>query len=1067
MKMPKTGGENSIPVDDLAASAQRLATETLTAADASGNEANLRHEIEILLRRECRQLGIPHAPYHLERALRGEGRHPTFADAVHGGVIIEYEPPKSFSAGRARARIRHAMKQAQQYAVRMAYDEGRPIADYTLVVWDGAHVAFGRTDGRAEHWERLAAFNTAQAARLLDFLRLHGRPLVHPGVLRTLIGPESEVGGKLVPALFRAIVRAMSDNGRPQSKTALLFKEWGRLFGQAVGIPTERLDAFVERQSRAHAQSYHADIPCYLFALHTFIAMSAKIVAALALPGPSEDMTDAAVRLRDRMRALESGSLFIDAGVTNMIAGDFFSWPVDDSSWRDIEPSLQELLARIGQLSFDMTRKNVDSVRDLFKGIYEEFVPRELRHALGEVYTPDWLAGHALDQMGWQPGDDLLDPTCGTGTFILEALRRRLVDEKSGGARRTADDLLRGLYGMDLNPLAVLSAKASIVVVLGDRLDPSRPIRLPVFLADAINTAEPSAEGHFQHALQTEKGIREFKVPASVVRSNDVHYFFDVLRKDLSAGVPVETTVAEVRSLGYARGEEEALVAETVGVLSDLHRQGWDSIWCSIIADRVAAGSIAKVSHIAGNPPWVKWANLPPAYATFIKARCRKMNVFSEDRYVGGIESDISTVITFQAIRKWLAPRGRLAFYITATVFANESSQGFRRFAFPDGTPMCRVLAVEDFKNVKAFSGVTNHPALLIVEQGGATTFPVRYRVWLPPAPPAPFVDGRAFRARTRHDDLLAEPVPGTDAGPWLKGAAEQHEMWRSLFEAATPSPYTARKGVTTDRNGIYFLKVRRSRSGSGDLVSVVNDPGVGRTPGIPVVTMEIEREHLFPLLRGRGVHPFRAEPDADYKVLVPQRGMHGDAALLSECPRTLRFLSRFRDELEKRASYRRYQKNRPFWSTWSTGSYTFSPYKVLWKEMSGGRFAAAYAGSVDDPVLGRKVVVPDHKLYMVPLETLEEARFLTGILNAPTVASAIGAYAAQLSLGTSVVEYLRIPTLDLGNRDHRHIVKLAAEITDGGGNPSAKALQELDRVSLSAMRAKSEATPTTIVPAP
>lgn len=1050
------GSENRTPTSDLAASAQRLATETLTATDASGNEANLRHEIEILLRRECRQLDIPYAPYHLEHVLRGEGRHPTFADAVHGGVIIEYEPPRSFSAGRARARIRHAMQQAQQYVVRMAYDEGRPIADYTLLVWDGAHIAFGRTDGKAANWERLTAFDTVQATRVLDLLRAHGRPLVHPGVLRALIGPESEVGGKLIPALFRAIVQAVSDNEQPQSKTALLFKEWSRLFGQAVGIPTERLDAFVERQSRAHVQPYHADIPCYLFALHTFIALSAKIVAALALPGPSEDVTDAVVQIRDRIRALESGSLFTDAGVTNMIAGDFFSWPVDDSSWDDIEPPLQDLLARIGQLSFDMTRKNVGSVRDLFKGIYEEFVPRELRHALGEVYTPDWLAGHALDQMGWQPGDDLLDPTCGTGTFVLEALRRRLVDGSGNGVRRSAEELLRGLYGMDLNPLAVLAAKASIVVVLGDRLDPSRPIRLPIFLADGINTAEPSAGGHFHHSLQTEKGVREFKVPASVIRSNNVHYFFDILRKNLGAGVPLEATIAETRALGCVQGEEEeSLVTETVGVLSDLHRQGWDSIWCPIVADRVAAGSIAKVSHIAGNPPWVKWAHLPPAYATFIKARCREMNVFSEDRYVGGIESDISTVITFQAIRKWLAPRGRLAFFVTATVFANESSQGFRRFAFPDGTPMCRVLAVEDFKNVKAFSGVTNHPALLIVEQGRATTFPVRYRIWSPPTRPATFADGRTFRAKARHDDLLAEPVPGTDAGPWLKGAAEQHAMWRTLFAAGTPSPYTARKGVTTDRNGIYFLKVRRSRSGSGDLVSVVNDPSVGRTPGIPVVSMEIEREHLFPLLRGRGVHPFRAELDADYKVLVPQRGMHGDAALLSECPRTLRFLSRFKDELEKRASYRRYQRNRPFWSTWSTGSYTFRPYKVLWKEMSGHRFAAAYVGPVDDPVLGHKVVVPDHKLYMVPLDTLEEAQFLTGILNAPTVASAIGAYATQLSLGTSVVEYLRIPVLDLGDRDHRRIVKLVGGITDDGGNPSAEVLQELDQVSLSSMQAK------------
>ncbi len=51
------------------------------------------------------------------------------------------------------------------------------------------------------------------------------------------------------------------------------------------------------------------------------------------------------------------------------------------------------------------------------------------------------------------------------------------------------------------------------------------------------------------------------------------------------------------------------------------------------------------------------------------------MNVFSRDRYVGGIEFDISTVITFQAVMKWLAADGRLAFFITATVFAKSLTQ--------------------------------------------------------------------------------------------------------------------------------------------------------------------------------------------------------------------------------------------------------------------------------------------------------------------------------------------------------------------------------------------------------
>lgn len=1035
--------------------AKPLVSAVLEVTDGSGSEVNLRHGIEHLLQQECLKLSIPYAPYQLERPLRGHRKHPIYADVVHGGVIIEYESPRSFSAGRASAKIRNAKLQAEQYAERMAYEEGRPIREYRLVVWDGSHIAFGKIKETGPLWEVLGDFDQAHAERLLMLLHSQGRPLVHAGLLRAMIGPESQIGAALIPTLFQAIVSASHEDTPTQSKTTLLFNEWRRMFGQAVGVATERLEQFLARQSSAHDQSYQKQVPCYLFALHTFMAIVAKLTSALALPRASQDIQDIRVDLRKRMQAIENGSLFLDAGIENMLAGDFFSWPVDDKAWPTISGPLSSLLMQLGQLSFDMTRRSPESIRDLFKGIYQEFVPRELRHALGEIYTPDWLAGHVLDSLGWRCRDDLLDPTCGTGTFILEAVRRRLVDERDNGQEHSVHDMLRGLYGMDLNPLAVLAAKASLVVVLADRLQAGDRVRLPIYLADAINIAEPSHDGCFSHLLQTEKGVLDFRVPTRIVQSRQLHNFFRILRERIDADMGIEHTLSAVRSQFGGLSDQEAAVAkETISVLLELHNKKWNGIWCSVLADRFAAGAIPKVSHIAGNPPWIKWSHLPDAYAQFIKPHCMAMNVFSDARYVGGIQSDMSTVITFQAIRNWLAADGRLAFLITATVFSNESSQGFRRFAHPDGRPMCGALLVEDFKNVKVFDDVTNHPALLVVEEGCATSFPVLYRIWFPPNGQKTFASGEEFRKLSNRSDLLAKPVAGTDSGPWLKGTHEEHAVWGALFDASLPSAYRARKGVTTDRNGIYFLRVSAARDNTANIVSIRNDPSAGRKRGIQTISMEIEATHLFPLMRGRGLHPFRAELDPDYKLLLPQRGMHGDPELLADCPKTLRFLTHFKEELETRASYRKYQRNQPFWSTWSTGPYTFSPFKVLWREMSGGRFCAAYVGAIDDPVLGRKVVVPDHKLYMVPVEALEQAQFLTGILNAPTIAKAVVAYAAQLSLGTSVIDYLKIPAFTIGNRTHREIAEMAAILTDRGSLPTDQELQALDEICIAAIMA-------------
>ena len=221
----------------------------------------------------------------------------------------------------------------------------------------------------------------------------------------------------------------------------------------------------------------------------------------------------------------------------------------------------------------------------------------------------------------------------------------------------------------------------------------------------------------------------------SLVRSPLLYPVFEKLRHLINADIDAATSVCELVSdlapLSLS-DDEIARFTATVETLADLHRHEWDGIWCPILADRFAAGAIPRVNYIAGNPPWVKWSHLPPAYAAFIKPLCLAMNVFSQDRYVGGIESDISTVITFQAIMKWLVPHGKLGFFITATVFSNESSQGFRRFARHDGTPIARILCVEDYKALAPFDGVTNHPALLIVEAGAVTHYPVPYRIWFP-----------------------------------------------------------------------------------------------------------------------------------------------------------------------------------------------------------------------------------------------------------------------------------------------------------------------------------------------
>ncbi len=77
----------------------------------------------------------------------------------------------------------------------------------------------------------------------------------------------------------------------------------------------------------------------------------------------------------------------------------------------------------------------------------------------------------------------------------------------------------------------------------------------------------------------------------------------------------------------------------------------------------------------------VIWSNLPSSYREAVKHVCDRYNIFSDDAWVGGIESDISTVMVYAAADRWLRSDGSLGFVITQSVFKTKSAQGLRRLS--------------------------------------------------------------------------------------------------------------------------------------------------------------------------------------------------------------------------------------------------------------------------------------------------------------------------------------------------------------------------------------------------
>jgi N-6 DNA Methylase len=128
---------------------------------------------------------------------------------------------------------------------------------------------------------------------------------------------------------------------------------------------------------------------------------------------------------------------------------------------------------------------------DILKGLYESLIDPEQRHDLGEYYTPDWLADRICRAAIHDPlAERVIDPACGSGTFLFHAIRRLLTAAEGAGIS-PADAVTRAeekIAGIDVHPVAVMFARATYLLALMPALAKGRPgsLSVPVYLGDAL-----------------------------------------------------------------------------------------------------------------------------------------------------------------------------------------------------------------------------------------------------------------------------------------------------------------------------------------------------------------------------------------------------------------------------------------------------------------------------------------------------------------------------------------------------------------------------------------------------
>lgn len=528
-------------------------------------------------------------------------------DLNFNNVIIEFKAPGLFKGSDQSASFREAMRdRLLPYILKSAKKTGVAPEDFIGIAIDGEHVCFAQVVSNEIRHNYLLPFSVDSVGMVIEACRNNfRRPVVAESLLDDF-GHASEAACAVMQALSRALQRAIESTAG--NKIAMLFEEWRALYGQVADLSGFQIET-IERALRfIWDGSALYSMPARLFVIHTYNSLIIKLLAAeivsahglTTIAGPAEAfcaLMDDNLLVEQLWMQIERGQLFEAAGLVGFVEEAIFSWYIDAARTpegaRTLIPALRSLIGRLALYRTDRLGRQRDALRDFYQGL----VPETLRKSLGEFYTPDWLVELTVSKIApavWI-GPRFLDPTCGSGSFLVEVIRRKRTEavERGLDARATVDAVLDEVWGFDLNPLAVQTARVNFLMEIADLIAaaPGRRVELPILLADAIYSPAADPEGDtdvVQYKIGSRKASLDVHLPSALAFNRArLDSVFDLMGEHVElnheyTAVSRALVRAQLLSAEEAEAWEEPL-RKTYDQVLALHRENWNGIWFRIV----------------------------------------------------------------------------------------------------------------------------------------------------------------------------------------------------------------------------------------------------------------------------------------------------------------------------------------------------------------------------------------------------------------------------------------------------------------------------------------------------
>ncbi len=1007
--------------------------------------------------------GLTHDFGILRNRTSGRGR----LDAVVNNLIIEY---KKHSKLENKNDQRTAISQVKDYLKTLLDNDG---VKYNAILTDGIKISYFGFNGEtieATLFKNIEAKDIDRIIRAI--LNNNCKKFIPENILKDFAvnSETNSISKELAYELYAKLI------SNPTDKTNMLFSEWESLMhlsfddnGKGNDIEKRRAElSLIFRDNIIDPiKEYKA-----LFALQTAYAIIVKLIACKVIDkleyGSStksySDLTKVtAAELQNFLEKLEDGYVYRSSNIINLLEGDFFSWYSTKEQWdADLWETVIKIISCIDEystFSFEITYEPVD----IFKDLYMSIMPKTVRHSMGEYFTPAWLADYVVSEgIKLQKNKEwkAIDPCCGSGTFIIALIKKivgninlyNLSDEQKNDIKAK---ILSSVFGIDINPLSVLSARVGYYLALRP-FGEIKNIEIPIYLGDSAITPTKEIIDNipcYKYSVSNNKKSFDVILPSRFVEQKN----FGKLMASLQTAVKTnnENILFEmiIGQLSDSEKKSKDLINAIKSMSNDLielHKNNWDGIWVRIATNFMLIARLQKFDLIVGNPPWVKWEHLPSKYAAKIKDLCNIRHIFSTRGRFGGTQLNICALISNVSAANWLKESGVLAFLMPDSIMSQNSYEEFRYF-YLDYEVNERLYLQKIDKWEKPLKPFTCED--IVVSQDFNTYYYSRKKVNYKKGINVTTISRKknitdivlnketSFKKVKKHlvlgKKIAAQMSDTTSAFSYL---SNEHDFSKIIGDSA----YEYRTGVEFTPQELYMLVGMGTSTKSAHYR--FENKKFARSKYIvddmPKNGWELPTQYIYPIITGPSLTPFKCSLENEYCIL-PYSSNRTDAPIeISEMMTSnselfdylLNHQNLIDSQSEKSKVMRRGDE---FYSLSKIGPYTFSRYIVAARDNT--KFCAAVIEPTTTPWGETKQSICVKHTMIIGRTTSgkfikkDEAYFIAGILNSDIVIQYM--QNTFKSNGYSLKKsHFYLPEYDKSNPLHKEIsslAKKASKLTD------------------------------------